>query len=329
MSTGAGRGQAKGGLLPATFACIVVALVTVSSVGASASSTEQTPPLTKITVAIIAGAEAPAQVMYAEDRGFFRKQGIDAEILIVADGTQTVPAVLSGQAQFAAVPVAALAILKSNRAPVRAVAAGAVYEPGTKTTVIVAAPGKRITRARDLVGKRVGIDFLNSIAHIGLLRWLQRGGVARDDVDIVTAGFPQLLGPLTRGDLDAAWLPEPYATLAVQRKAKVVASPFDATCAEVCLITMWMARANVDANLAARFRNAVQAAAVWANQKRNHPASARILAKYAKLNPKLVEKTARFSFATRLRLPMAQAFIDLYAEYDLIPDSFRPIDLVK
>ena len=62
--------------------------------------------------------------MYAKRTGFFRKQGIDAEIVLVADGTQTVPAVLSGQAQFAAVPPARLAILKSNKAPVKAVAAG-------------------------------------------------------------------------------------------------------------------------------------------------------------------------------------------------------------
>jgi NitT/TauT family transport system substrate-binding protein len=284
--------------------------------------------LTKVKVAIIA-VEAAAQVMYARDRGFFRKQGLDVEIVIVADGTLTVPAVLSGQAQFAAVPVATLAILKSSKAPVKAVAAGAVYEPGTTTSVLVAAPGERITRARDLVGKRVGVDFLNSIAHIGLLRWLQRGGVSRDDVDITTSPFPQLLGPLTRGEIDAAWLVEPYATLAVQREAKRFASPFDATCSEVCLLTAYMARANVDANLAARFRNAVQAAAVWANQKRNQATSGRILARYTGVDAKVIARTTRFSYATRLRVRMAQPFLDLYAEYDLIPDSFKAIDLVR
>ena len=66
------------------------------------------------------------------------------------------------------------------------------------------------------------LDFLNSIAHIGLLRWLKRGGVSRDDVDITTSPFPQLLGPLLRGEIDAAWLPEPYATLAIQREQSVL-----------------------------------------------------------------------------------------------------------
>lgn len=324
--TKAGRRRRKVALTRSALICMLLALAVLAP--AALSSPEQTPPLTKVTVAVIA-ADATGQAMYAKERGFFRRQGIDAEILIVADGTQTVPAVLSGQAQFAAVPVAALAILKSNRAPVKAVAAGAVYEPGTGTTVLLAAPGKRITRARDLVGRRVGLDFLNSIAHVGLLRWLQRGGVSRDDVDIATAGFPQLIGPLTRGELDAAWLPEPFATLGKQRGARQFATPFDATCSADCLLTTWIARTSVDANLAARFRNAVQAAAVWANQKRNHPVSGRILAKYTKVDAKVIAKTARFAYATRLRVRMAQPFLDLYAEYDLIPDSFQPIDLVR
>ena len=195
--------------------------------------------------------------------------------------------------------------------------------------MLVAAPGKRITRARDLVGKRVGVDFLNSIAHIGLLRWLKRGGVSRDDVDITTSPFPQLLGPLLRGEIDAAWLPEPYATLAMDRGAKRIATPFDATCTEVCL---------ADDVYGARERRRQprrpvpqrrSGAAVWANQKRNQPTSARILARYTGVDAKVIARTARFSYATRLRVRMAQPFLDLYAEYGLIPDSFQAIDLVR
>ena len=100
-------------------------------------------------------------------------------------------------------------------------AGGAVYQPGVATTVLVAAPGKRFTRARDLRGKTIGVDFLNSIAHIGLLkRWLERGGVSKDDVRITTIPFAQMIGSLTGGQLDAALLPEPFATLALQRGAR-------------------------------------------------------------------------------------------------------------
>ena len=307
---------------------LVVALLAVPMGSSATLAAAEGQQLRKVKIAIIA-VDATAQVMIAKHRGFFAKQGIDAELMVVGDGTLTVPAVLSGEAQFAGVPVAALAQLKSRNAPVKAVAAGALYEPKVATTVLMAAPDKRISRARDLMGKRIGVDFLNSIAHIGLLRWLDRGGVSPEDVDIQTLPFPQMIAPLIRGQLDAAWLPEPFATQALQRGARIIALPFDAVCSQDCLLTMWMSHRNVDPELAARFRNAVQAAAVWGNQKRNQEVSGRILARYAPVDAKVLAKMTRFAYATRLRPRMGQPWIDLYAEYKLIPESFAATDLVK
>jgi NitT/TauT family transport system substrate-binding protein len=310
------------------LACLLAALVAVPAGSSSPSATHDGDQLRKVNVAIIA-VDATAQVMFAKHRGFFAKQGIDAELTVVGDGTLTVPALLSGQAQFAAVPVAVLAILRSRNAPVKAVAGGAVYEPGVPTTVLVAAPGKRISRARDLVGKRIGLDSLYNISHIALQRWLARGGVSPEDVDIATLPFAQMIPPLVHGQLDAAWLPEPWATQALQRGARTIAYPFDAVCSQDCLLTVYIAQRNVDPDLAARFRNAVQAAAVWANRKRNQAASGRILGRYAPVDAKVLEKMTRIAYATRLRPRSAQPWIDLFAEYKLIPESFSATDLVK
>nr|MBA2643679.1 ABC transporter substrate-binding protein [Actinomycetota bacterium] len=291
--------------------CVLVALLVVPMGSPATSAARDGLQLRKAKIAIIA-VDAAAQVMIAKHRGFFAKHGIDAELMVVGDGTLTVPAVLSGEAQFAGIPVAGLAQLRSRNAPVKAVAGGALYEPKVPTTVLVAAPGKRIGRARDLVGKRIDVNFLNSIAHVGLLRWLQRGGVSGEDVDISTIPFPQVVAPLVRGQLDAALLPEPFATQALQRGARVIALPFDAVCSQDCLLTMYMAHRNVDSELAARFRNAVQDAAVWGNQRRNQAASGRILARYAPVDSKVLQRMTRFSYATRLRPRTGQPWIDLY-----------------
>ena len=308
--------------------CLLAALVAVPTGSSSPSATRDGDELREVKIALIA-VDATAQAMFGKHRGFFTKQGIEAELMVVGDGTLTVPALLSGQAQFAAVPVAVLAILRSRNAPVKAVAGGAVYEPKVATTVLVAAPGKRIRRARDLVGKSVGLDSLNNISHIGLKRWLERGGVSPDAVEISTLPFAQMLAPLLRGELDAAWLPEPWATLALQRGARAIALPFDAVCTQDCLLTVFIAHRNVDSDLAARFRNAIQAAAVWGNQKLNQPASGRILGKYAPVDAKVLEKMTRSAYATRLRPRSGQPWIDLFAEYGLIPASFSATDLVK
>ena len=97
------------------------------------------------------------------------------------------------------------ASLKSRSAPVRVVAAGALYRPSAATSALVAAPGKTIRQARDLIGKRVAVDAQNTIAHIALLKWLKAGGVAAGQVSVVELPFAQMLAPLQRGQFDAAW----------------------------------------------------------------------------------------------------------------------------
>jgi NitT/TauT family transport system substrate-binding protein len=301
--------------------CIGVALV-VSACG----SDPEAPTAVKITALPI---EPTALAFYAKDRGFFSRQGIDAKITVINDPQQAPAAVLSGRAAFSSFSVSGLALLRSRGAPVRLVAAGALYVPEAPTTALVSAKGKRFRRARDLVGKTIAIDAPNTPAHIGLLRWLKRGGVGADDVRFVEMPFPQMIGPLSRGTVDAAVVPEPFLTVALQRGAIRIAPIFDAVCSRDCLATVWMARRKVDPKLAARFRQAIQAAAAWANREENGHASGAILAKYSQLDPALIAKVTRTRFATRLNPELAQPWIDVYAEFGVIPSSFPATDLIE
>jgi ABC-type nitrate/sulfonate/bicarbonate transport system substrate-binding protein len=285
--------------------------------------------LTKVKVSFLP-AEPAVLVTYAKHRGMFTKQGIDAEMVPRNDPQLILGALLSGDVQFSGTHAIAAAALKSKGAPVKVVAAGALYDPKNPTSALVAAKGKTVKRPRDLVGKTILIDAPNTIAHIGVLKWLKSGGVSKDDVTIKFVLFPDMLTSLSKGDdADAAFMPEPYLTMAQQRGLKVAAYPFNATCAKVCLLTFWIARGDQDANLVARFRNAVQNAAVWANKPRNDPASARILARYVEVDAKVLAKMDRTRFGTRLRLALAQPWIEDAIEFGVIPEGFKAIDLVR
>ena len=112
----------------------------------------------------VPAAEPAVLVTYAKHRGMFRKQGIDAE-MVRADGILTVPAVLSGDVQFSGTSGAALPC-SSRKAPVKVVAAGALYEPEEPRPR--SSPARAaIKRPRDLVGKTILIDGPNTIAEIG------------------------------------------------------------------------------------------------------------------------------------------------------------------
>ena len=172
--------------------------------------------LTKIKVAFLA-AEPAALVTYAKHRGMLTKQGIDAEMVPRTDPQVLLAALLSGDVQFSGAHAGAAALLKSRGAPIKVVAAGALYEPKNPTSALVAAKGKTVRRPRDLVGKTILIDGPNTIAHIGVLKWLKRGGVSKDDVKISYVPFPEMLASLSKATVDAAFMPEPFLTQAAQQ----------------------------------------------------------------------------------------------------------------
>jgi ABC-type nitrate/sulfonate/bicarbonate transport system substrate-binding protein len=198
--------------------------------------------------------EPAALSMYAKHRGMFRKQGIDATLMPLADPSQLVASLLSGDVQFVGVSAGTAASLKSRDAPVKVVAAGQPTTP------------RRLT---------------------------------------------------------------PWRTLALQQGAKHIAYPWNAVCAQTCVLAFWIAPANVDLNLAARLRNAIQNAAVWANQRKNDEVSGKILAKYVPMDAAVLKRITRTTYATRLRPSLAQPWLDVFAEYGVIPASFKPGGLVK
>jgi NitT/TauT family transport system substrate-binding protein len=309
--------------LRASLCLAVLALVASSGSAATPSA-----PLTKVTLAVLP-VEPTALAYYAKERGFFRRQGIDAKLTPLFDPAQIVAAVLSGHAQFSSINTGAIAVLKSKRAPVKVVAAGALYRRQAPTTALVAAPGKGITRPGDLVGKVIAIEAPNNLAHIGLMKWLKRNGVAPGRVRLLEIPFAQMLGALAHGSADYAVLPEPFLTLGSERGVTRIAYIFDAVCPRSCLSTFYMARGDVDPSLALRFRKAIQAAAVWANQNRNRRASGELLARYTDVEAAVIRKVTRTRFAERLDPALAQPWIDAFAEFHVIPKRFPAGDLVK
>ena len=302
-----------------------VVLVAASAAGGPTSATAGSLK----TVTIVAPPFEPvALAFYADARGLFRKHGIDAEVKVVEPAT-IAPAIASGSATFGSSDIGGLMTGRARGAPVKLVAAGGLYTPQAPTAVLVAAPGQRFASPRDLVGKRIGVDRVGTIAYVALLKWLKRGGVRAEDVQLSFYVFPDMIGPLTQGTIDAGVLPEPWLTQAKQRGATVAARIFQTVCSNACLMTLWFARSDVDGTLAAQFRSAIQEAAAWANRKENVPAINAILARLTKLEPTVIRKMTHSKFATRMRLQRAQQWIQVYKEFELIPQSFTAADLLK
>lgn len=322
-------GRRGRGAKAASRLVLVVALVLVTASAAAGGSAGATARgEATVTIAFLP-VEPTALAVYAAREGFFRKHGIDPKLMPLVDPGATAAALLSGDAQFAAFDVGGLLLARSQGAPLKLVAGGASYQKSAPTASLVAAPGKRFTSARDLVGKRIAYDRPGSIAYVALLRWLAQGGVHEQDVTLVRSAFQDMVGALSQGAVDAAVLPEPFLTAAREQGARTVAPVFGTVCTADCLMTAWIARKDMDPALAARFRNAIQDAAVWANKKGHDAASAAILAQQTPIELAVLRKIARSRFATRLRMVQVQPWMEAYTALGLIKQPFPLIELVK
>ena len=107
--------------------------------------------------------------MYAKHRAMFRKQGLDVQLKILTEPTQTVATLLAGDADFVAHARRRCCLAQVRRGPHQSRGRGC--DPRSEEGELrLSSPlrGKAIAGARDLVGKTIAIDFPFTIAVLGV-----------------------------------------------------------------------------------------------------------------------------------------------------------------
>jgi NitT/TauT family transport system substrate-binding protein len=156
-----------------------------------------------------------ASAIVGVDTGFFADalgSGVTLNTQTFNAGPDVVTALFSGalDASFIGPNPAINAYIKSGGEAVRVVA-GAT----SGGAFFVVRDG--INSAQDLRGKAVGSPQLGNTQDVALRSWLASQGLATDtsgggDVSIKPAANAQLLESFSAGQLDGAWVPEPWAT---------------------------------------------------------------------------------------------------------------------
>jgi len=166
-----------------------------------------------------------AAAMIGVENGYFAAElGADTKFVTQTfnDGTEAVSALLGDSLDIAFIgPGPAInGFAKSNGAAVRLVA-GAT----SGGAQLVAKP--EITGPEQLKGRKVATPKLGNTQDIALKKWLADERLAigdgPDEVTVVNAENPQTFDAFRGGELDAAWLPEPWSSrLVVEAGAKVL-----------------------------------------------------------------------------------------------------------
>jgi NitT/TauT family transport system substrate-binding protein len=160
-----------------------------------------------------------AAIFDAIEKGYFREEGIDVELIPFRAGGEMTASLATGELAFASFGLdPSLFNAVARGIPLRVVAYNAIINTrDTSGSWIVRQDHLDSGRGRDVAdlrGLAVGINGLNGVGQVLLERILARGGLTVDDVQVSTIPFPDIPAAFANRAIDAGYLVEPFVSVA-------------------------------------------------------------------------------------------------------------------
>jgi NitT/TauT family transport system substrate-binding protein len=175
----------------------------------------------KVRVGLSSVSATNGSIWVAEDKGLFRKHGIDVEVIVVGGGgARVVSSLVAGDLHFSV--GGGEGSVRSQLRGADTVIAASSLSKGLQR--IMARP--EIKTYQELKGRRIGITQYGSAAHLVLLLMLKKWDMRTDQVQILQVGSsPAMLASLDKGGIDAAVLTLPTFFVAEDRGYRTVGDP--------------------------------------------------------------------------------------------------------
>jgi NitT/TauT family transport system substrate-binding protein len=262
--------------------------------------------------------------------GFFQRFGLDVDVQPLTSGAAMAAAVAGGTLQIAASSLMGLITAHSKGVPFQIVAPEAIYLSERPTLLLLVRKDATLRTGADLDGKTIATPALGDLQSVATFAWIdQSGGDSKTvrHVELAPAAVP---AALEAGRIDAATLPEPRLSDALQAgNVRVLAKVYDAI-AKRFLVSAEFAMADfIDAHREAirRYARAQRLATIFANE---HPdQTAPWLAQFARVDVDAIDHSKREVFDESIVLPHIQVVIDAAARYKVIERPFDARDLVS
>ncbi|MBB3087034.1 ABC transporter substrate-binding protein [Geodermatophilus sabuli] len=145
------------------------------------------------------------------EQGFFEDRGIEVTIETGQGGAALLPAVASGEMQFATSNPVSLLQARDQGLDVRVVGHWtSTHAEGEDVNGVVADKDSGITSAAGLAGKRIAVNTLNGMGQLTIDEAVRQDGGDPSGIQYVELGFPDMPAALEAGNVDAVWVPEPF-----------------------------------------------------------------------------------------------------------------------
>lgn len=158
----------------------------------------------------------------AETQGYFAERGLEVEFVAVASASERDQLLQAGQVDGIITDLVALALYNKESVSMMGVRYAMVPTADHAQFRVLTSADSGIESVADLAGVAIGISEGTVIDYV-TAQLLLAEGVAADDIQIIAVPkIPDRMALLNSGELQAATLPEPLASLVMQQGALVV-----------------------------------------------------------------------------------------------------------
>ena len=204
---------------------IAIALIALSGCGSAAATAGSTSPnglqKTTLNVAVVPAVDSAGFFVALHD-GLFAKQGLTIHYTPAVSSDEVIDQQIAGQYDITGGNyVSYIQHYVDDHQPLEIIAEGSVMQQGTQA--IYTMPNSKIKTLSDLKGHLLGINAPLNINYLLAASVLTENGINLAQVRFPTAPipFPNMAAELAAGKIDAAAMPEPFATAAEQQYGAV------------------------------------------------------------------------------------------------------------
>ena len=288
----------------------------LSGSSATATGSAAAADLTKVTVGVIPIVDT-APIWLGKEKGFFKDAGLDLNIKVTSGGAAAVPGVVSGDFQFAFGNLVSVMVAKDKGLDLKLVANGNSTSGDTKKDfgAVVVKKDSPIKTAADLADKKVSVNNLSNIGDTTIRHVVEAAGGDQSKIKFVEVGFQDAQAALESGQVDAAWILEPFLSQAVGAGARVISYNFAETDPKLDISGYFTTNDYISKNpeIASKFTTAMNKSLEYAQA---HPQEVRdIVGTYTKISADMRAKMAIPAFHVAFDRDAAKVLGDAAAKY--------------
>jgi NitT/TauT family transport system substrate-binding protein len=327
----------------ALTSCALAALSAIAFAGCSSSTAavNPTPEQASVVVDSVPAAEE-AGLYVAQYEGYFKQQGLNVIIKPITGGEAAIPDLQSGAVQFVAGNYVSFILAQINKnfngkpADFRIVAAGSEITPGTEALYVRKNSPYQTIGDLAMHHATVGLNTTNDVGQVLFGALYQDNGFSffRDAKQVTPPqGFPALLQMLQAGQVDAAWLPEPFGTIAEQTYGAEELADFDSGATKDFPFTGYIGTAHwvqSHPKTVAAFLKALNEGQETADARR--AIAQKAMAHYTGLPTIIADSMAFDSYPLTMDIPQLQRVPDEMFQFGLtdgLKAPYRIVDMIQ